>query len=111
MSEHRREWLQCIACAQQYDALEVRYDCDCGGLLSVERRRRSLDRDAFDDRCTLARADRPRAACGASARRCCDVEARSSPIPKAATRLYERDGPASSSTRARTRPARSRTAA
>jgi len=32
------EWLECIACGAQFDALEVHYDCDrCGGLLSLER--------------------------------------------------------------------------
>ena len=45
------EWLQCISCDRRYDALEVRYTCDCGNLLSVERDT-ILDRDAFDDRRT-----------------------------------------------------------
>jgi threonine synthase len=31
------EWLQCIACGRQFDALEIRYTCDCGDLLNVER--------------------------------------------------------------------------
>jgi threonine synthase len=45
------EWLQCIACATKYDQLEVRYTCDCGNLLAVERDT-LLDRNAFDDRLT-----------------------------------------------------------
>jgi threonine synthase len=45
------EWLQCISCDRRYDVLEVRYTCDCGNLLSVERDA-ILDRDAFDDRRT-----------------------------------------------------------
>ena len=45
------EWLQCIACAKRYGELEVRYTCDCGNLLSVERDT-LLDRNAFDDRLT-----------------------------------------------------------
>ncbi|HET8799488.1 MAG TPA: threonine synthase, partial [Thermoanaerobaculia bacterium] len=45
------EYLTCIACARRYDPLEIRYTCDCGGLLSVERDA-ILDRDAFDDRRT-----------------------------------------------------------
>ena len=45
------EWLQCIACAKRYDELDVRYTCDCGNLLSVERDT-LLDRNAFDDRLT-----------------------------------------------------------
>jgi threonine synthase len=45
------EWLQCIACDRRYDPLQIRYTCDCGNLLSVERDQ-LLDRDAFDDRLT-----------------------------------------------------------
>ena len=37
------EWLECIACARRFDVLEVRYTCDCGRLLAVER-------DAFPSR-------------------------------------------------------------
>jgi threonine synthase len=37
------EWLQCIACGRRFDALEIRYTCDCGDLLNVER-------DSFPDR-------------------------------------------------------------
>ena len=31
------EWLQCAACDRHFAITEVRYVCDCGGLLSVER--------------------------------------------------------------------------
>ena len=31
------EWLSCITCKRRYEIDEVRYTCDCGGLLSVER--------------------------------------------------------------------------
>jgi threonine synthase len=31
------EWLSCITCHRRYDVSEIRYTCDCGGLLSVER--------------------------------------------------------------------------
>jgi threonine synthase len=31
------EWLQCIGCERRFDASEIRYTCDCGELLSVER--------------------------------------------------------------------------
>ena len=40
------EWLQCIGCERRFDASEVRYTCDCGELLSVER-------DAMPDRATF----------------------------------------------------------
>ena len=45
------EWLQCIACPQRFDPLEIRYTCDCGSLLEVQRDH-IVDRDAFDDRLT-----------------------------------------------------------
>ena len=32
------EWLACIACDQTYAVDDLRYACDCGALLSVERR-------------------------------------------------------------------------
>jgi len=37
------EWLQCIGCERRYDVMEIRYTCDCGDLLNVER-------DSFPDR-------------------------------------------------------------
>jgi threonine synthase len=40
------EWLQCIGCGRRFDASEVRYTCECGELLSVER-------DAMPDRTTF----------------------------------------------------------
>jgi threonine synthase len=45
------EWLECIACHREYDPFEIRYTCDCGNLLSVERDT-LVDRNAFDDRAT-----------------------------------------------------------
>jgi threonine synthase len=30
-------WLECIRCHKQYDVSQIRYTCDCGDLLSVER--------------------------------------------------------------------------
>ena len=32
-----REWLACASCGRRFDIAEVRYTCQCGGLLSVER--------------------------------------------------------------------------
>src|SRR5438045_3854101 len=43
------EWLQCIGCERRFDASEVRYTCDCGELLSVERDAMP-DRHVFDAR-------------------------------------------------------------
>ena len=43
------EWLECITCSTRYDETDVRYTCNCGGLLSVERDT-FIDRNSFDDR-------------------------------------------------------------
>lgn len=46
-------WLQCIGCGRQFDIAEIRYTCDCGNLLSVERTEgwsKSIDRATFDAR-------------------------------------------------------------
>jgi threonine synthase len=83
------EWLQCIACPQRYDALEVRYTCDCGGLLSVERGSMP-DRRTFDDR------RGSRAALDQSGvwrfREGVLLTDRVVTHPEGSTRLYERDG-------------------
>jgi len=46
------EWLQCIACNARFDATEIRYTCDCGNLLSVERDSLPGDTSLFDARRT-----------------------------------------------------------
>ncbi len=43
------EWLQCIGCERRFDANEIRYTCECGELLSVERDAMP-QRDVFDTR-------------------------------------------------------------
>jgi threonine synthase len=43
------EWLQCIGCERRFDASEIRYTCECGELLSVERDAMPK-RDLFDAR-------------------------------------------------------------
>ena len=48
------EWLQCIACGRKFDALEIRYTCDCGDLLNVERDSFPA-RDVFEARRTSRR--------------------------------------------------------
>ncbi len=48
-----RAWLECISCTARFDLDEVRYECDCGGLLSVERPgewARELTTDVLDQR-------------------------------------------------------------
>jgi threonine synthase len=83
------EWLQCIACGRQYDALEVRYTCDCGNLLSVERKAFN-DRNTFDDRLT-SRAPIDRSGVWRFREWVLNVE-RAVTHPEGATRLYERNG-------------------
>lgn len=51
------EWLQCIGCSARYPIQEIRYACDCGNLLAVERPPEALSTlhpSLFD-----ARADQP----------------------------------------------------
>ena len=42
--------LQCIACQKIFPLDEIRYTCDCGNLLSVERDAIGVGRDVFDAR-------------------------------------------------------------
>jgi threonine synthase len=44
------ERLVCIACKSEYSTSDVRYECYCGGLLSVEREAMPHDTKLFDDR-------------------------------------------------------------
>jgi threonine synthase len=43
------EWLQCIGCERRFNASEIRYTCECGELLSVERDAMP-NREIFDAR-------------------------------------------------------------
>ena len=42
--------LDCITCHRTYDSNQVRYTCDCGGLLEVRHEKPSVDRALFDAR-------------------------------------------------------------
>jgi threonine synthase len=44
------ETLVCAQCSRSYATTEVRYECDCGGLLSVERDRITEGPSTFDQR-------------------------------------------------------------
>jgi threonine synthase len=86
------EWLQCIACTRQYGTDAIRYTCDCGGLLSVERDPHAIDRGIFDAR-RGARA--PIDASGVWRFREAVLSVDANDVvthPEGATRLYERDG-------------------
>jgi threonine synthase len=86
------EWLQCIACGLRHDPNVVRYTCDCGGLISVERDRVTVDRGVFDVR----RAGRdPIDASGVWRFREAVLNVDPGDVithPEGATRLYEREG-------------------
>ena len=87
------EWLQCIGCERRFDALEVRYTCDCGDLLNVERDRSTMpDRAIFDARRASRRTiDQS----GVWRFREAVLSIEESEIvthPEGATRLYERSG-------------------
>jgi threonine synthase len=83
------EWLQCIECAREYDALEVRYTCDCGNLLEVQRNT-FMDRNAFDDRLT-SRAAIDRSGVWRFREGVLHTDSVVT-HPEGATRLYERRG-------------------
>jgi threonine synthase len=83
------EWLQCIDCARRYDALEIRYTCECGNLLSVERDN-LLDRNSFDDRLT-SHAPIDRSGVWRFREGVLNLD-RVITHPEGGTRLYEREG-------------------
>ncbi|MCU1348405.1 MAG: thrC [Acidobacteria bacterium] len=86
------EWLQCIECNREYAATEVRYTCDCGNLLSVERGRLTIDRSVFDarraGRAAIDRSGVWRFREGIMTVDPADVVTH----PEGSTRLYEREG-------------------
>src|SRR4051794_23090085 len=85
------EWLQCIGCERRFDASEIRYTCECGELLSVERDAMP-DRDLFDARLASRKTiDRS----GVWRFREAVLNVPESEIvthPEGSTRLYERGG-------------------
>jgi threonine synthase len=86
------EWLACIACRREFEASEVRYECDCGGLLAVSRDRLPAGVHLFDERLgSRSSIDRS----GVWRFREAVMEIVPDLIvthPEGATRLYERDG-------------------
>jgi threonine synthase len=83
------EWLQCVRCAQRYDTAAIRYTCDCGSLISVERDAmpaRALFDARLGSRSMIDRSGVWRFREG--------VMAATDPVshPEGSTRLYERDG-------------------
>ncbi|MFZ2490310.1 MAG: threonine synthase [Thermoanaerobaculia bacterium] len=86
------ERLQCISCPRTYDVLDVRYTCDCGDLLSVERDRIAVDRRLFDQR-RAARRGVDRSGVWRFREAVLDVtEDAIVSHPEGDTHLYEREG-------------------
>jgi threonine synthase len=85
------EWLQCIGCERRFDAAEVRYTCDCGELLSVERDQMP-ERATFDERLS-SRSTIDKSGVWRFREAVLDVKEKEIVThPEGATRLYERDG-------------------
>jgi len=92
------EWLQCISCGEHFALGDIRYTCDCGGLLSVEREHLPSDTKIFDER--LNRGPRtedrgPERQSGVWRFREAVLDVPESEIvthPEGGTRLYEREG-------------------
>lgn len=86
------EWIACITCKARYDLLEVRYVCDCGGLLSIERDATVIPRNLFDHR-RLGRTPIDQSGVWRFRESVLNID--HSLIvthPEGSTRLYERDG-------------------
>ena len=84
------EWLQCIACERRFDISDIRYTCDCGDLLSVERDAMH-NRNVFDERLSSRRTI-DRSGVWRFREAVLDVEEDAIVThPEGATRLYERE--------------------
>jgi threonine synthase len=86
------ERLQCITCERSYPTNVVRYTCDCGSLLSLERDAVTAGRGVFDAR-RGARAAIDASGVWRFREAVLDVDPRDVVThPEGGTRLYERDG-------------------
>jgi threonine synthase len=84
------EWLQCIGCERRFDASEIRYTCECGELLSVERDSMP-DRNLFDAR-LASRKTIDKSGVWRFREAVLDVDEREIVThPEGSTRLYERE--------------------
>ena len=86
------ERLQCIRCDRSYPTNVVRYTCDCGSLLSLERDAVTIDRGVFDAR-RGARAPIDASGVWRFREAVLDADVRDVVThPEGGTRLYEREG-------------------
>jgi threonine synthase len=86
------EWLQCVTCGHRYDPLEIRYTCDCGGLLGVERGAIRADRALFETRRSSRNAVDQSGVWRFREGVMTVAEEAIVTHPEGATRLYEREG-------------------
>jgi len=85
------EWLQCVGCGRRFESSEVRYTCDCGELLSVERDVMPK-RETFDARLSSRRTI-DKSGVWRFREAVLDVDENEIVThPEGATRLYERGG-------------------
>jgi threonine synthase len=85
-------WLTCIGCGRVYDVNEIRYTCDCGNLLNVERDSISVDRNVFDQR-RAGRASVDQSGVWRFREGVLSVDVGDIVThPEGSTRLYEREG-------------------
>jgi len=85
------EWLQCIGCGRRFASSEVRYTCECGELLSVERDGMPK-RETFDARLSSRRTI-DKSGVWRFREAVLDVDENEIVThPEGATRLYERGG-------------------
>ncbi len=82
--------LQCIACAKTFPLDEIRYTCDCGNLLSVEREI-TIDRSVFDAR-RASRDPLDQSGVWRFREGVLDTDGGVVTHPEGSTRLYERGG-------------------
>ena len=85
------EWLQCIGCERRFEASEIRYTCDCGELVNVERDAMP-DRNLFDARLSSLRTI-DKSGVWRFREAVLNVDEREIVThPEGSTRLYERGG-------------------
>ncbi len=86
------EWLACIRCDKRFDVADVRYTCDCGGLLAVGRSGPAVGRSVFDERRSRRRAIDQSGVWRFREAVLSIDESQIVTHPEGATRMYERDG-------------------
>src|SRR5512144_2101741 len=88
-----KERLECITCGRRFPVDQVRYTCDCGGLLNFEHDAPKIGRDVFDKRRATARTPVDQSGVWRFREALIDVDTNAVVThPEGSTRLYERNG-------------------